>query len=125
MAEYSINQIVLPNGDICNLESGVLSAIASTDTNGVIVVNTGGTTANVTTCYIATLSEIIDYLDSGIIVSNAVSVVDEQDTNGGTIRHITGVSLQNDTVTAAHLESGYTAHDAAGNAIIGTLTVST
>ena len=51
----------------------------------------------------------------------AISVVDELDSHGGTIRHINGVSLQGDTVTAAHLEYGYTAHDAGGNAITGEL----
>ena len=51
----------------------------------------------------------------------AISVVDELDSHGGTIRHISGVSLQGDTVTAEHLEYGYTAHDAGGNAITGTL----
>lgn len=53
--------------------------------------------------------------------SAAISVVDELDSHGGTIRHISGVSLQGDTVTAEHLEYGYTAHDAGGNAITGTL----
>ena len=48
---------------------------------------------------------------------SAISIVDTTDANGGTIRTITGVSLAGDTVTAAHLESGYTAHDALGNAV--------
>lgn len=52
---------------------------------------------------------------------SAVTVVDTPDSHGGTIRTITAVSLAGDTVTAAHLESGYTAHDALGNAITGTL----
>lgn len=47
------------------------------------------------------------------------------DSHGGTIRHINGVSLQGDTVTAEHLEYGYTAHDAGGNAITGTLSPGT
>ena len=51
--------------------------------------------------------------------SATVSVVDTLDANGGTIRTITAVSLQGDTVTAATLLSGYTAHDAGGNAITG------
>ena len=41
--------------------------------------------------------------------------------NGGDHHIITGVDISNDTVTAAHLESGYTAHDASGTAITGTL----
>ena len=52
---------------------------------------------------------------------SAITVTDEQDSHGGTIRHINAVSLAGDTVTAAHLERGYTAHDAQGNAITGTL----
>lgn len=51
----------------------------------------------------------------------AISIVDTLDANGGTIRTITGVSLAGDTVTASHLERGYTAHDALGNAVTGTL----
>lgn len=53
--------------------------------------------------------------------SGAISIVDTADSHGGTVRTITGVSLAGDTVTAAHLESGYTAHDAQGNAITGSL----
>lgn len=52
---------------------------------------------------------------------SAISIVDTTDEHGGIIRTITGVSLAGDTVTAAHLESGYTAHDALGNPITGTL----
>lgn len=52
---------------------------------------------------------------------SAVSIVDTTDANGGTIRTITGVSLAGDTVTASHLETGYTAHDALGNPITGTM----
>lgn len=51
----------------------------------------------------------------------AVGITDTTDTAGGTIREITAISLGNDTVTAEHLESGYTAHDAQGNAITGSL----
>lgn len=50
-----------------------------------------------------------------------VSVVDEVDPNGGTVRHITAVSLAGDTVDPTHLERGYTAHDSYGNPIVGTL----
>lgn len=51
----------------------------------------------------------------------AITVTDTTDTHGGIIREISAVDISNDTVTAAHLESGYTAHDAEGNAITGTL----
>ncbi len=52
----------------------------------------------------------------------AITIWDEADINGGIIRHIEAVDLSSDTVTAGHLEYGYTAHDAQGNAIVGTLT---
>lgn len=55
---------------------------------------------------------------------SAVTVVDTPDEHGGTIRTITAVSLAGDTVSAAHLETGYTAHDALGNPITGTLSPS-
>ena len=55
------------------------------------------------------------------ITMGAVSVVDAPDSAGGTVRTITGVDISSDTVTAAHLETGYTAHDAEGNPITGVL----
>ena len=51
---------------------------------------------------------------------SAISVVDTTDSHGGTIRTITSVDLSADTVTAATLLQGYTAHDRLGNAIVGT-----
>ena len=51
---------------------------------------------------------------------SAISVVDTTDSHGGTIRTITAVDLSNDTVTAATLLQGYTAHDRLGNAVTGT-----
>lgn len=51
---------------------------------------------------------------------SAIVITDEQDEHGGIIRHINAVSLNGDTVTAASLLQGYTAHDARGNAIVGT-----
>lgn len=53
--------------------------------------------------------------------ASAISVIDELDVHGGTIRHINAVDLSNDTVTAAHLEYGYTAHNSQGEAITGEL----
>ena len=54
--------------------------------------------------------------------SAAITITDTTDPiAGGTIRSIDAVDISNDTVTAAHLESGYTAHDASGTAITGTL----
>ena len=60
--------------------------------------------------------EITDVSESGSVIS----VVDELDENGGTIRHINAVSLEGDTVTPAVLLNGYTAHNAQGQAIVGT-----
>lgn len=51
----------------------------------------------------------------------AISIVDELDSHGGTIRHINGVSLQGDTVAADKLLSGYTAHNASGTQVTGTI----
>ena len=53
---------------------------------------------------------------------SAVSVVDTTDTAGGTIRTITAVSLAGDTVAPSNLLTGYTAHNALGEAIVGTAT---
>lgn len=45
----------------------------------------------------------------------------EQLAGGGDHHIITGVDISSDTVTAEHLEQGYTAHDSSGNAVVGTL----
>lgn len=52
---------------------------------------------------------------------STIVVTDENDSHGGIHRIITAVSLEGDTVTAAHLESGYTAHNSLGQPITGTL----
>lgn len=54
----------------------------------------------------------------------AITIDDTPDAGGGTVRTITAVDISSDTVTAAHLETGYTAHDADGNAITGQLSPS-
>lgn len=51
---------------------------------------------------------------------SAVTVVDTQDAAGGTIREITAVSLAGDTVAPSNLLTGYTAHNALGQPIVGT-----
>jgi len=51
--------------------------------------------------------------------AGAVVVTDEIDSDGGIIKHISAVDISNDTVDAAHLLEGYTAHDNQGNAITG------
>ena len=59
----------------------------------------------------------IEDISSG---GSAIVVIDEPDEHGGIIKHITAVDLSNDTVSAATLLEGYTAHDYQGNAITGT-----
>lgn len=52
---------------------------------------------------------------------SAVVVTEELDEGGGIIKHITAIDLSNDTVDAAHLYQGYTAHDFQGNPVVGTM----
>ena len=54
---------------------------------------------------------------------SAITITDEADPAGGTHRIISAVELGSDTVTAATLGSGITAHDKFGNAITGTATI--
>jgi hypothetical protein len=49
-------------------------------------------------------------------------VVEEPDSHGGTIAHITAVDLTYDTVSPSVLLSGFTAHNHLGEAIVGTAT---
>lgn len=56
---------------------------------------------------------------------SAIVVTEEDDEHGGIIKHIVAVDLSDDTVTAATLQSGVTAHNAQGQAITGTYTPST
>lgn len=51
---------------------------------------------------------------------SAIVITDEQDSHGGTIRHINAVALTGDTVSAGTLLQGYTAHNSLGQAITGT-----
>ena len=55
---------------------------------------------------------------------SAIVTTETQDSHGGTIIEITAVDLSNDTVDAAHLLQGYTAHDRTGTAITGSYTPS-
>lgn len=67
------------------------------------------------------LATLIGQIQTGGGGTGAISIVDTPDAAGGTVRTITAVDISGDTVTAAHLETGYTAHDAQGNAVTGTL----
>ena len=53
---------------------------------------------------------------------SAVVVTEEPDSAGGVIKNITAVDISSDTVDAAHLLSGYTAHDRLGQAVSGSYT---
>lgn len=52
---------------------------------------------------------------------SAITITETPEAHGGTVLEITAVDLTGDTVTAARLLSGYTAHDALGNSITGTV----
>ena len=73
-----------------------------------------------------TLKTAGKYMEADIVVQDttaggsAVVVTETLDAHGGTIKEITAVDLSNDTVDAAHLATGYTAHDCTGTAITGT-----
>lgn len=64
----------------------------------------------------------IDAIVSGS--GSAVVVTDTLDSHGGTIREITAVSLEGDTVTESVLGRGYKAHNALGEPIVGTADIS-
>lgn len=54
----------------------------------------------------------------------AISVTEELDSHGGTIKHINAIDISNDTVTPATLLNGITAHDRQGNSITGAYSAS-
>lgn len=64
------------------------------------------------------LPELISQIPSGS--GSAITITDETDEHGGTIRTITAVSLAGDTVRPDVLLNGYTAHNALGESIVGT-----
>ena len=100
----NVNKVVFGNQTLIDLTNSTLSS-ADQLAQGVTAYDRGG--------------NLLTGTASG--GTAAISVVDTLDSHGGTIRTITGVDISSDTVTAAHLEQGYTAHDAEGNAILGTL----
>lgn len=51
---------------------------------------------------------------------SAITITDTLDAAGGTIRSISAVSLDGDTIQASKLAAGYTAHDRFGSPITGT-----
>ena len=95
--------------DSSELDSGLTSIANAIRTKG-------GTSAS-----LSFPSGFVDAISAIPTGGGGITVVDTTDEHGGTIREITAVDLSGDTVTAAHLESGYTAHDATGRAITGLL----
>lgn len=65
------------------------------------------------------LADLIEQILVG--AGSAITITDTLDANGGTIRTINAVSLAGDNVRANALLSGYQAHNALGELIIGTL----
>lgn len=61
----------------------------------------------------------IDAIPSGGGGGGAITITDTPNAEGGITREITAVDISNDTVTAATLASGVTAHDKDGNALTG------
>ena len=57
---------------------------------------------------------------SGLGSGSVITFWDEEDTHGGLIRHIEAISLAGDTDTPSALAQGVTAHNALGQAIVGT-----
>ena len=53
---------------------------------------------------------------------SAIVITETPDSHGGTILEVTAVDLSGDTVTPARLKQGITAHNAAGQPIVGTMT---
>ena len=96
--------------EISRLSGNVSDSLAAVAAKGVTVPS--GSTSD-------DLAGLIAQISSG--GSSAIGIDDTNDAAGGIIRTITAVDLSSDTITAANLAYGYTAHDAQGNAITGTL----
>ena len=70
---------------------------------------------------VTNLAEVVVSVSGG---GAGVVVTETPDTGGGVVKNITAIDLSNDTVDAAHLLSGYIAHNNVGEAIIGNYTPS-
>ena len=66
---------------------------------------------------VTNLAEVVVNVSGG--GGSAVVVTETPDIAGGTVKEITAVDISSDTVDAAHLLQGYTAHDNTGTAITG------
>lgn len=95
--------------EITRISGNVSDAFDAIEDKGVTV-PVGSTSDDLATL----ISQIQQGGGSGIVITDTL------DTNGGIIREITAVDLSNDTIDAAHLLSGYTAHNRLGEAVTGT-----
>lgn len=95
--------------EITRLSENVSDALTAIAAKGVTI-PTGSNSDDLATL----ISQIQQGGGSGIVITDTL------DTNGGIIREITAVDLSNDTVDAAYLLSGYTAHNRLGAAVTGT-----
>lgn len=98
--------------EITRLSGNISDALTAIATKGVTI-PTGSNSDD--------LAMLIGQIQTGGGGAGAISIVDTPDSAGGTVRTITAVDISGDTVTASHLETGYTAHDASGSSITGTL----
>ena len=96
--------------EIARIAKNVTDSLAEVALKGVTVPS--GSTSD-------DLPELIAAIQQGS--GSAVVVTEEPDQNGGVIKNITAVDISSDTVDAAHLVSGYTAHDRLGQAITGSM----
>ena len=94
-----------------------MSTTASYKGNVIATVNNSTKTLKTAGKYLEDDITLIDTTGGG----SAITITDELDEHGGTIRHINAVSLDGDTVSPEHLEYGYTAHNASGTPIVGEL----
>lgn len=97
--------------EITRLSGNVSDALAAIESKGVTIPS--GSNSD-------DLATLIGQIQTGG-GGSAVTVIETPDSSGGTIKNIVGVDISSDTVTAAAMLSGYTAHNSSGTAITGTI----
>ena len=98
------------SSEITRISGNVSDALTAISNKGVVVPS--GSNSD-------DLATLIAAIPTGS--GSAISIPDTADSHGGLVRTISAVDLSGITVTAAHLETGYTAVDAQGNTIVGQL----
>lgn len=94
--------------EITRISANVTAALAAIARKGVTVPS--GSNSD-------DLEDLIDAISAG--GGSAISIVDELDSHGGIIRHITAVDLSGDTVAADKMLADTTAHNAQGQPVTG------